>query len=123
MDNQGRTPVLLIIAMVLLNLAALTALNWSKMKRANAFVKTRVSENHAIFLRPSGQSVQHLQDCYLVVAGHAQATLAIVPKIKEHLILIRLCGQLSHLASLYGLFDFFWFLFVEQGTRLSDSTF
>ena len=71
-----------------------------------------MSEDHAIFLRPSEQYVRHLLGCYPVVAGHAQATRAIVPKIQEHLILSRLCGQLSHLASLYGLLDSVSFLIV-----------
>lgn len=68
-------------------------LNETKLKPYVAFVNTRPSEVYLNSYELSGQNFRHLPNCYLVVAAHTQAMLAIVLRIQVHLILSRLFGQ------------------------------
>lgn len=95
-------------------------LSETKMKLYVAFVNARPSEIYVSSYESSGQSVRHLLDCYLVVAAHAQAMLAIVLKIQVHLILSRLFGQLPSLGPLCSLLASVTLLALGHGRPLFD---
>lgn len=97
------------------------ALNESKLLLEIAFVRTRLSQNDVISLEPSDQNVQHFPDCYPVVAGHAQATRAIVPRIQEDPIPSPLFHESPHLGILYRSFACLSLVAAEHEDPLSDS--
>lgn len=95
-------------------------LSETKLKLYVAFVNTRSSELYLNSYELSGQNVRHLPNCYLVVAPHGQAMLAIVLRIQVHLILSRLFGQLQSSGPLYSLLASVTLLALGHGGPLFD---
>ena len=95
----------------------------TKLKRWTAFVRTVLSKMYLRSCGLSDQSALHLQNCYPVVAAHAQATQAIVLRIEEHLIPSRLIGQLPYLGSLHPFLSSLTSSALEHERPLSDSVF